>query len=140
SGFLRRAADRRPLNFRLCPGSVCRLDGSEQRRIEEFAGRTVHAVAGIGNPESFFRMLEAYGISVTRHPLPDHAEIRPDDIDFDDGLPVFMTEKDAVKCRWLDTQNCWDVSVDVVFDDDDGDVLAQHVIAAIRVKDRRTAS
>lgn len=114
--FLRRATDTRPLQFWLRPGGVARVDESELRQIEDFAGRTVHAVAGIGHPERFFRMLESYSIKVYRHPLPDHAEIGPADISFDDDLPVLMTEKDAVKCRWLDTRKCWYVVVDLAFE------------------------
>ena len=114
--FLRRATDTRTLQFWLRPGGVARVDESELRQIEDFAGLTVHAVAGIGYPERFFRLLESYSIKVYRHPLPDHAEIGPADIAFDDDLPVLMTEKDAVKCRWLDTRKCWYVVVDLAFE------------------------
>lgn len=138
-GFQRRAGDRRSFDFRLQAGPACRLDGSEERHIREFAGRTVHAVAGIGHPESFFRMLEAAGIDVRRHPLPDHADIGPDDIAFGDELAVLMTSKDAVKCRWLDTRDCWEVPVDVVFDHDGGEALLELVVAAVATSARRSA-
>ena len=32
----------------------------------------MHAVAGIGHPERFFRHLEDMGIRVNAHPFPDH--------------------------------------------------------------------
>ena len=32
---------------------------------------------------------------------------------FDDNLPVFMTEKDAVKCRQFDLHNHWYVPIDI---------------------------
>jgi tetraacyldisaccharide 4'-kinase len=113
---LRRASDPRAFDFWLKAAAVVRLDLSEVRHLDDFAGQTVHAVAGIGHPERFFRMLESYHIKVYRHPLPDHAEIHPADIRFDDELDVLMTEKDAVKCRWLDQSRCWYVPVDVDFD------------------------
>ena len=127
SGFLRRASDRRPVDFWLRAAVVARLDGSEISSISEFANRTVHAVAGIGNPERFFRMLESHSMKVYRHPLPDHATIEPVDISFDDELPVLMTEKDAVKCRWLDTRKCWFVPVDVTFAGDGERLLSDHL-------------
>jgi tetraacyldisaccharide 4'-kinase len=59
-------------------------------------GRTLHAAAGLAEPERFFRMLEAQGLTIVRWPLPDHARFHP--------LPwppnaqdVLVTEKDAVK-------------------------------------------
>jgi tetraacyldisaccharide 4'-kinase len=59
----------------------------------------VHGVAGIGNPESFFNLLRAQGYRVHKHRFPDHHAFRRQDIEFNDGLPVVMTEKDAVKCE-----------------------------------------
>ena len=32
------------------------------------------------------------------HPFPDHHPFAAADLEFGDGLPVVMTEKDAVKC------------------------------------------
>lgn len=120
---LRRRTDEPPTPFVLRPSYVSRLDRSETRSLDSFSGTTVHAVAGIGNPERFFAMLETAGIEVIRHPLPDHADIGPGDISFDDALDVLMTEKDAVKCRWLDTRLCWYVPVKVEFDASSGSSL-----------------
>ena len=79
--------------------------------IGEFAGRAVHAVAGIGNPERFFDLLDRHGIEVRRHPYSDHHPFRPEDLSFDEALPILMTEKDAVKCRRLPCRDCWVVHV-----------------------------
>ncbi|UYM16654.1 tetraacyldisaccharide 4'-kinase [Endozoicomonas euniceicola] len=68
---------------------------------------TVHAVAGIGNPERFFHTLESLGFSVIPHAFPDHHPFAPDDIVFHDNLPVLMTAKDAVKCRSFAGSNAW---------------------------------
>ncbi|AMO57030.1 tetraacyldisaccharide 4'-kinase [Endozoicomonas montiporae CL-33] len=70
-------------------------------------GGKVHAVAGIGNPERFFRTLESLGFSVIPHGFPDHHGFVPEDIAFDDDLPVLMTAKDAVKCRGFAGNNVW---------------------------------
>jgi tetraacyldisaccharide 4'-kinase len=134
---LRRSQDQRPLSFRLRAKGVSRLDDSELRQISEFAGTTVHAVAGIGHPERFFQMLESHGINVHRHPLPDHAAIIAEDIVFDDDLDILMTAKDAVKCHWLDTSNCWYVPVEIDFEGADADILLDRVLAVKKDKDRQ---
>ena len=82
-----------------------------RRPCKSSPGTSVHAVAGIGNPERFFDMLRAYGIEVLGHPLPDHAHLRPADIVFADGRPVLMTEKDAVKCARIAGPHHWYVPV-----------------------------
>lgn len=128
---LRRSSDPQPVDFWLKVVAVVRLDQSEVRDLNEFAGTTVHAVAGIGHPERFFRMLEGYRIKVYRHPLPDHADINPADISFGDQLNVLMTEKDAVKCRWLDTANCWYVPVGADVERRDADLLSNTIFARI---------
>lgn len=68
----------------------------------ELRGRTVVAAAGIASPERFFSALRAEGLAIDPLPLPDHFAY--------DTLPwpaetadVVVTEKDAVKLRWLAT-------------------------------------
>jgi tetraacyldisaccharide 4'-kinase len=67
--------------------------------LERFAGRRVHAVAGIGDPARFFDALRGFGIEVHEHAFPDHHPYTAGDLEFAEALPVLMTEKDAVKCR-----------------------------------------
>jgi tetraacyldisaccharide 4'-kinase len=124
-------SDRPPVEFRLTASAICRLDHSDIRHIGDFSGTKVHAIAGIGNPERFFRLLEAHDIGVIRHPLADHADISPGDLDFDDDLDVVMTEKDAVKCRALDTSSCWYVPVDVAIDETDAEGLLDRILQKI---------
>lgn len=114
---LRRRWDRTELNFRLVPAGVHRVQNGEHRELADFRGQTVHAVAGIGHPTRFFRMLQANGLNVIGHALPDHAPILQTDLNFGDDLPVVMTEKDAVKCRHLDTSGCWYIPVEIRFED-----------------------
>ena len=93
----------------LVPASrLQRVDGQgEGRRPRRFARRDAHAVAGIADPERFFRTLEEAKIDIIRHPFPDHHRFLPHQIRFDDDLPVLMTEKDAVKCRSFAQENHW---------------------------------
>ena len=79
--------------------------------LEEFAGQRVHAVAGIGNPQRFFDALRGRGIEVIEHPFPDHHAYLAGDFAFDDGIPVLMTDKDAVKCMAFAQPNWWRVPV-----------------------------
>jgi tetraacyldisaccharide 4'-kinase len=76
----------------------------------------VAAVAGIGNPERFFRMLESIGVKITRHTFPDHHPFRPEDLSPFTGTPVLMTEKDAVKCEAFAGEDVWFVPADAHFD------------------------
>ena len=94
-------------------GDAVSIGSGERRGLQSFAGKAVHAVAGIGNPQAFFDALRALGLRVQPHPLPDHARISASDISFADGAPVLMTEKDAVKCRAIAGNDCWAVRMDV---------------------------
>jgi len=106
----------RAMRMRLEAGSAIALKGGGAKTIGEFAGRRVHAVAGIGNPRRFFDMLRSLGIEVVAHPFPDHAHLRTEDISFADECPVFMTEKDAVKCAAIAGPQHWYVPVSAAFD------------------------
>src|SRR5258708_13157422 len=99
------------------------LIGDKPAALDEFAGRSVHAIAGIGNPERFFNMLRAHGIEVVGHPLPDHAHLRAADISFADERPVLMTEKDAVKCAGIAGPHHWYVPVSATFDAGESNLL-----------------
>ncbi len=79
--------------------AVVAMDGTGSWPLADFAGETVHAVAGIGHPPRFFATLRAAGIEVIEHGFPDHHQFTPDDLEFGDSRKVLMTEKDAVKCR-----------------------------------------
>lgn len=67
----------------------------------------VHAVAGIGNPRRFFNLLSIIGLNTQPHVFPDHHAYQPADLAFSDGLPVLMTEKDAVKCAAFAEPHWW---------------------------------
>ena len=81
------------------------------------AGRPVHAVAGIGDPERFFRHLEALGLTVVRHAFPDHHAYTVADLAIAGTDSIVMTEKDAVKCAAFATERCWVLPVEARVDE-----------------------
>jgi tetraacyldisaccharide 4'-kinase len=82
-----------------------------QKPVKDFAGQQCRAVAGIGNPERFLKQLQGFGLDCEMESFPDHYEYQPGDVSFSDNKPVFMTEKDAVKCKDFATDNHWYVPV-----------------------------
>ena len=119
-------------------GQECRkLDRRSIETAARFAGLSVHAVAGIGNPERFFNMLRAHGIVVIGHPLPDHARLQAADISFADHRPVLMTEKDAVKCAAFAGPQHWYVPVTANFDGGESKVLLDIVTRAMAMRTAR---
>lgn len=87
--------------------AVSLSDAVNRRSLHSFAGATVHAVAGIGNPERFFALLEAHQIRVIRHAYPDHHHYASRELEFGDAHPVLMTEKDAVKYTAFQDAKYW---------------------------------
>ncbi|WP_035382926.1 tetraacyldisaccharide 4'-kinase [Ferriphaselus sp. R-1] len=92
------------------------LNPATLARPTDFAGQTLHAVAGIGHPERFFRHLESLGLTITRHPFPDHHPYRAADLDLPAADAILMTEKDAVKCAAFAHERCWVLRVDAQVD------------------------
>lgn len=85
---------------------------SETRALTDFSDK-IHVVAGIGNPRRFFDSLEFIHAELETHEFPDHHPYCSGDVEFEDGLPVLMTEKDAVKCVRFDNPNLWCVPASV---------------------------
>jgi tetraacyldisaccharide 4'-kinase len=95
------------------------VDGSGRHEaLSAWAGRRVHAVAGIGHPERFFATLEQAGVEVEAHAFADHHRYQGADLRFPEPLPVLMTEKDAVKCRTLAGPDCWYLPVVAEFSEE----------------------
>jgi tetraacyldisaccharide 4'-kinase len=101
------------VTMRFEPGDAVNLRTGERRPLDSFRGRAVHAVAGIGHPESFFAGLRAAGLRVESHALADHAALVPAALPFPAGATVLMTEKDAVKCRSFAGEDWWFVELGV---------------------------
>ena len=109
------------------PGNAARfsmaLEGREFRNLlnpgqvtgtESFRGMRIHAAAGIGNPQRFFRHLQKMGLDFTAHAYPDHHPFAASDLEYPGAEAILMTEKDAVKCRRFATELHWELPVDAV--------------------------
>jgi tetraacyldisaccharide 4'-kinase len=90
---------------------------AKQQSLNFFKRKTVHAIAGIGNPQRFFSLLEAYDITVIPHAFADHHSFNEAELNFDDDLYVLMTEKDAIKCSCFDLKQHWSVAIDISLSD-----------------------
>jgi len=91
-------------------------DARQREPGAAFAGKKAHAIAGIGDPNRFFLQLAGFGIKVVPHPFPDHYAFTPKDLEFGDGLPVMLTEKDAVKLRHAAKPDWWVLPVSAQLD------------------------
>jgi tetraacyldisaccharide 4'-kinase len=78
----------------------------------DFQGQSIHAIAGIGHPERFFRHLHKLGLTVHPHPFPDHHAYNAADLAYNEADALLMTEKDAVKCINYADEKCWVLRVD----------------------------
>ena len=113
---LETSTEQNAIPFELVATEAARLNGSLVRPLERFEGNSVHAVAAIGNPARFFDLLRRHGIDVVEHAHPDHARLPRRELEFGDGRPVFVTEKDAVKLGSDFGDAHWSVPVELDVD------------------------
>lgn len=105
-------------DMRLAGVRFAALDDSAQfRAAGDFAGLSLHAVAGIGEPQRFFEHLAALGLDCETHAFPDHHRYSAVDLDFD-GDAILTTEKDAVKLHGLSRLPVWVLPVDAQVEPD----------------------
>lgn len=114
-------------NMHMCGDSLVNLVAATHKQLDELAGQTVHVITGIGNPQRFIHTLEQAGLRVLPHIYPDHHAFTGTELQFDDGFPVLMTEKDAVKCRQFAAQNVWYLPVEAVLDASIADALLKRL-------------
>ncbi len=105
--------------FRLIADRAVRLCDQESRPLAHFAGQSVHAVSGIGNPDSFFDLLAAHDLVVLPHPLADHKHLPSRRLlEWRPEAPILLTEKDAVKYVPEEcSDRLWSVPVEVTVDE-----------------------
>ncbi|MCX2962040.1 tetraacyldisaccharide 4'-kinase [Rodentibacter caecimuris] len=96
----------------LLPRYAINLKTNEKRLLNEFSSGA--AIAGIGHPQRFFTMLEKLGIKLLQtQGFQDHQHFEVAQLEkFSQNQPLFMTEKDAVKCREFAKENWWYVPVE----------------------------
>ncbi len=92
------------------------LNPASSAEADRFRHRNVHAIAGIGQPQRFFRHLQGLGLDFTAHPFPDHHPFAASDLEFAGADAVLMTEKDAVKCVAYADEHHWALRVDAQVD------------------------
>ena len=102
-------------------------DPQQQVAASHFAGRAVHAVAAIGNPQRFFDHLRGLGVAFEAHPYPDHHPFTAAEIAFGPDAAVIMTAKDAVKCGRFAGDGHWVLEVDAVLDGDLVEQITHHL-------------
>ena len=106
------------------------LKTGEQKSLLLFAQNSCHVVAGIGNPQRFFKHLSQQGLHFNSHIFPDHHVYQQDDIVFADNTPVLMTEKDAVKCSQFANKQHWYLPVQAQPDP----AFAEQLLALLKEK------
>jgi tetraacyldisaccharide 4'-kinase len=104
--------------MQLLAGEARSLAKDDSRTLVAFADKPLHAVAAIGNPERFYRTLQSAGLSLIEHSFVDHYPFAKGELDFDDGLAVMMTEKDAVKYFPYANERHWYLPVTAKLDDE----------------------
>jgi len=104
-------------------------DRARKCSADDLRGKTLHAIAGIGDPARFFAQLTAQGLEFVAHPFPDHHAYRQEDFAFANGAVLLMTEKDAVKCAGLALPEAWVLPVEARVDEaPDGRVLMDLIL------------
>jgi tetraacyldisaccharide 4'-kinase len=101
-------------SMQLVGDTAVNLVTGERKQLLAFQETVCHALAGIGNPGRFFKLLELNGLTCITHSFPDHYPFRLNDIEFGDNKPVLMTEKDAVKCMKFAGVQHWFIPVKAI--------------------------
>jgi tetraacyldisaccharide 4'-kinase len=115
-------------SMKLVGGQFLQLKHTQQTaRAENFTGKNIHALAGIGNPPRFFAHLKSLGLQCTEHAFPDHHVFTAEDIAFENAEVILMTEKDAVKCKPFATEHCWSLAVSAELDHSFGELVLERL-------------
>jgi len=93
--------------------NIVNLMSKETMALKDLVGKSVNAIAGIGNPDRFFNFLRAQGVRLDTRAYPDHYHYQADSIKDDNEKILLMTEKDAVKCYRFAKPNWWYVPIEV---------------------------
>ena len=108
----------------LKPNALVNLSTAERRPLGGAPfkiGTTIEAVAGLGNPDRFFKLLEDLPYPIQTHEFPDHYNYLSEDFQsgaFSQSNPIVMTEKDGIKCESFADSRFWFLDVEVQVDSD----------------------
>ena len=91
--------------------SFVNIATEEFQPLDYFKDKECYAVAGIGNPSKFFKLLDDLGVRSINKPFVDHHNFVAEDFTFAKDYPVIMTSKDCVKCKHFATDQMWYLSV-----------------------------
>jgi len=75
---------------------------------------SIVAIAGIGNPERFFKKLAALGLQFEPQIFADHHAFTEQELEKFANKTILMTEKDAVKCHTFNLLNAWYLPVHAI--------------------------
>lgn len=92
-------------------------DPEKNMSIADMQSKKIIAVAGIGNPDRFFKTLTDLGLTFQTRVFPDHYHFNAADIQCTDDEIVIMTEKDAVKCQDFSDKRHWYLKGNAVLSD-----------------------
>lgn len=118
-------------SMQLRPTGWVNLRSGEQVALQDLpltSTGLVHAIAGIGNPQRFFRTVQSLGYAPLCHPFPDHYRFTAQDLRFATGNTVVMTYKDAVKCKSFAEADCWYLAIEAELTEE----FRQRLLADIR--------
>jgi tetraacyldisaccharide 4'-kinase len=95
------------------------------------------AIAGIANPDRFFRVLEAQGFTGRTQAFADHHAYSHGDVAFPGARAILMTEKDAVKCRAFADARMWVLPIRARVDPSLVDIVVEKVDGSQAARDAR---
>lgn len=92
------------------------LNPKQKSDASAFTDKRITAIAGIGNPVRFFKLLQHLGLSFQERVYLDHHAFAEQDFRELNADIVLMTEKDAVKCTAFARPNFWVLPVNAVIE------------------------
>jgi tetraacyldisaccharide 4'-kinase len=128
-------ADNQAIAMNLTAMEICHLQSNKRLSLTDFVKNNarVNAIAAIGSPARFFATLESndFIISESRGYVDHHAFSLSDFDDFDESIPLVMTEKDAVKCQSFCKDNWWYLPVNASFTQTEQKILQDKINAVM---------
>lgn len=110
------------------------LKPDQRVQADGFSGKQMAAIAGIGQPNKFFKQLVLMGLAVKEIPFPDHHVYTPQELDVISCEILLMTEKDAVKCRQFAKAHHWVLPVSAIIQ---GDLMTKLIESLSQIKQER---